>query len=574
MVSINRVAREHPDLRRTAGSSPSPRRLTATSGSSSPTQVRHQRLLHRETRKACPPQLPARRRRGPRPRRRRRGPSGSGRGGHRAPRRRPTPRARARPPQPPRDARSAARRAGGGTMNAARAAAAFGQRSAGRFSSSRRMKRASQRGQSGRRARGFGNGGSQVSVRHREAALALVGRRSGQRVEERGAEAVEVGRRAQRLAPELLRAHVGGRADRLLGAGDIDRAFERPGQTEVGQADATVGLDEDVGGLEVAVDHAALVQMGEDVEKLRREVGHLRDRQRTFGHPVGDGLPVDPLHGDGGRTVALDELEDSHDAGVGELAADPHLAAHPLAPGVVEAAVEDLERHPLVELGVAGEPDLGLAAAAERPLEPPARREPIGHGGGVAAAPGDRVRAASMDLWWSSTVRYRHCRIRVPQAGSPCTTLEKRAPGWEPTEGGVCEGVGGSALSPMLMSLAQQVRTRVGRGFKASRSGSRTRTHSPPVPGPTLWHFLDPLAPPLWGRHPACLMQPGWLGWASACLMQRGWLWDRQPARLRYNVGHGNKRGHPEAGSEAEGEAGTHGLSRGRRSRVVLLSTY
>ena len=59
--------------------------------------------------------------------------------------------------------------------------------------------------------------------------------------------------------PRLLRGHVAGRADDCAGVREIAVAFDALGQAEVGDVRRAVGVEQDVAGLEVAVQDAALV---------------------------------------------------------------------------------------------------------------------------------------------------------------------------------------------------------------------------------------------------------------------------------------------------------------------------
>ena len=88
--------------------------------------------------------------------------------------------------------------------------------------------------------------------------LDLGGVAPGEQVVQRGAQGVEVGERGL-LARELLIGRVAGRAERggnLLAHGPGRAGLELVrGNAEVDHAHAVIGIDEDVAGLDVAVDH-------------------------------------------------------------------------------------------------------------------------------------------------------------------------------------------------------------------------------------------------------------------------------------------------------------------------------
>jgi hypothetical protein len=115
------------------------------------------------------------------------------------------------------------------------------------------------------------------------------GGRADEEVEDGGAESVDVGALVERLAAELLRRHVGeGSHD---GAGDAEAGDARHGaadegvvvrggvgggdEAEVGDVGDAVAIEEDVGGLEVAVDDAESGGLDEclgDAEEVGRDV--------------------------------------------------------------------------------------------------------------------------------------------------------------------------------------------------------------------------------------------------------------------------------------------------------------
>ena len=183
----------------------------------------------------------------------------------------------------------------------------------------------------------------------------------------------------QRPPQELLGAHVRRGADGGLGARHVGGLGEIAGETEVGELEAAVGVEQQVGGLDVAVQDLLGVQRRESFEHLAGGVDDLGDRQRPALQPVGEAAAGHPLHDDGEAVSGLDELEDADQAGVLEGAAELDLAAQPLAGGGGEIGAKDLDRHRLAELEVLGEPDLGLAALAEQADRRPALRQP-GHG--------------------------------------------------------------------------------------------------------------------------------------------------------------------------------------------------
>jgi hypothetical protein len=139
-------------------------------------------------------------------------------------------------------------------------------------------------------------------------------------------------------AEHLLRGHVPGGAHeepgpRQLGAGlDRPRELRRqgPGEAEVEELHP-VGRQEDVRGLEVAVDDPGRVQGLEGAEDAAGERGRLRRRKGPAAQPVGQGLSLQQLHGDEELAVVLADLVDLADVRVIDGGGGAGLAPEALA---------------------------------------------------------------------------------------------------------------------------------------------------------------------------------------------------------------------------------------------------
>ena len=112
---------------------------------------------------------------------------------------------------------------------------------------------------------------------------------------EQRAEAEEIGAMIGGPAAHLLRRHVAHRAEDDAGAGlrrrgsrrlaDADSLrVDQLGQAEVEDLDAAVIGEEDVVGLEVAVNDPLVVRRGEPVRDLSRVIDRLARRQRRAIH--------------------------------------------------------------------------------------------------------------------------------------------------------------------------------------------------------------------------------------------------------------------------------------------------
>ena len=118
--------------------------------------------------------------------------------------------------------------------------------------------------------------------------VAAANGRSGQQLVEHHAEREDVAARVERLARGLLRRHVGDRADDHAGPrvrADHARVsrrrragFEQLGQAEVGELGVAVLRDEDVVGLDVAVQDAGGVRGRQAVGDADEQVDDLAPR--------------------------------------------------------------------------------------------------------------------------------------------------------------------------------------------------------------------------------------------------------------------------------------------------------
>jgi len=122
-------------------------------------------------------------------------------------------------------------------------------------------------------------------------------------VEQRRAERVEIAARVDGAA-ELFDRHVAEGADERAAVGDLFEQLAR--DAEIHQRERSVGAQNEVGGLHVAVEHAALVQVGEHVQCLPRECFYVLGLQGPTAQPRRERLALDQL---------LREIEPQVDSG-------------------------------------------------------------------------------------------------------------------------------------------------------------------------------------------------------------------------------------------------------------------
>ena len=102
---------------------------------------------------------------------------------------------------------------------------------------------------------------------------AAKGTSPGGRLHQHQGQGVDVGLGVERLAPHLLGGGVAGGADHGAGRFGPGRLGQGPGQTEVGDADPALVVEEQVGRLDVPVDQAAPVGVVEGAGPRRRPRG-------------------------------------------------------------------------------------------------------------------------------------------------------------------------------------------------------------------------------------------------------------------------------------------------------------
>ena len=201
------------------------------------------------------------------------------------------------------------------------------------------------------------------------------------------------------IGDHLLRRHVGRRADGDADTGEhgLRRGIAHGARhAEVDDEGVLVG-DEDVVGLDVAMDDAGAVGLGEGVGDLAKPAHRQRNGDRPLAvDAFPEGLAIDQGHDvveqrsfarqddrpaqDDSDLAAIDEAED---VGVLELGGDADFAEEAItAQRGGEVGAQHLDRHLPLVADILGDPDRGHAALPEQALEPVAslerRREAAG----------------------------------------------------------------------------------------------------------------------------------------------------------------------------------------------------
>ena len=136
---------------------------------------------------------------------------------------------------------------------------------------------------------------------------------------EDGAERVDVGARPDRadVARRLLGRHVVGRAEDVAGLTQPILSIQLLGQAEVGDLRLTIGREQDIGGLEVAMNDAVLMGMLHGAGQLFDQRCRLaRGEADVFAKPLRQRTAGQKLEREVGIATVFAEIVDMHDAGM------------------------------------------------------------------------------------------------------------------------------------------------------------------------------------------------------------------------------------------------------------------
>ena len=219
------------------------------------------------------------------------------------------------------------------------------------------------------RRRRFGHG-REVLHRDLDGRVAAERDDAGEQLVEHDADGVQVRRLVDRRALGLFRGEVLGGPDDRAGFRHLARARAR--DPEVGHLQASLGIDEHVVRLDVAMDDAVPVREPERGEDLAGVVDRELDRRG----PAGDDqllerATVEVLHRDVVGALGLASVVDRNDVRMREARRVLGLAAEALDELLVAgvALVQDLDRDATAEHLVFGEIDVRHAAHAELALD-------------------------------------------------------------------------------------------------------------------------------------------------------------------------------------------------------------
>jgi hypothetical protein len=200
----------------------------------------------------------------------------------------------------------------------------------------------------------------------RERILGAVRRVADEHFVQHDAETVEIGAAVDRAAARLFGTHVVRRADDRAGAGHAQRGFVRARDAEIGEDGRAVFAQQDVVGLDVAVDDAFFLRIGKRRGDLARDAQRQRGRERRA--VAGQHLAAaDVFHRDVMQVAGVADVMDAHDVAVMQLGGDARFAQEAFA----EVRIDEqrrrhhLERDFAVDRFLDRQIDRRHAAAAE-----------------------------------------------------------------------------------------------------------------------------------------------------------------------------------------------------------------
>ena len=143
------------------------------------------------------------------------------------------------------------------------------------------------------------------------------------------------------------------------------------GDAEVEELDATVDGDEQVVGLDVAVDDARPVRGGEPARDLGGDGERGAHRQRTAGEPRAQRLALEQLRDQVRHALGPPDVEHDEQVRMGDRADRARLLREPAEPLLVRAELgrQDLDGDGAADARIARSPHLAHATRAERCLD-------------------------------------------------------------------------------------------------------------------------------------------------------------------------------------------------------------
>ena len=246
------------------------------------------------------------------------------------------------------------------------------------------MMRSSSAGIVGMQARGRNWGAIENGIEDQAGGVAAEGERSGGHFVENCAEGEQIGAGVEFFAANLFGRHVRHGAERRTGTGEmfgidpeggessgggfgLDARVRNLGEAEVEDFGVAAFGDEEVGGLDVAVNDAFGMGGIEGVGNFDGEIEEAVQLHGAAGDEMLESLALETFHGDEGLAIFLADIMDGADVGMVESGGGFGFAAK-AAEGLgifSEVVGEKFQSYEAVEAGVLSLVDDSHASAAE-----------------------------------------------------------------------------------------------------------------------------------------------------------------------------------------------------------------
>ena len=202
-----------------------------------------------------------------------------------------------------------------------------------------------------------------------EEGIGAEGRAAGERFVKNGPERIDIAGNGELagFAAGLFGRHVAGGADDRTGDGEIGFEVELTREAEVGDAWFALFIDEDVGGLEIAMEDALLMGVVNGLGNFPDERGSLREGKGACAEGISETFAFDEFHGEEVVAVFPADFVNGNDVGMAEArdGLGLNFEAADFLLGSERASEDDFEGNDAVEAFLAGLVNDAHAALAD-----------------------------------------------------------------------------------------------------------------------------------------------------------------------------------------------------------------
>ena len=227
--------------------------------------------------------------------------------------------------------------------------------------------------------------------------------------------------RRMSFSARLFGRHIGGRPKHLSVKRDRNLANFPSGQTKIHEVRLPIAIDQNVGRLEVAVDHAAIMSVLKGVDNCRADFGGLAHRGLLAREPIVERNAADEITDDVHRVAVASHLVHAHDIWMLKLSGRAGFSQKFFEILVIEpTTMRNLDGHRAVELAVSRFPNRAESSDSEefdqvevcQRLQRWGRQRVLIRSGKTKAAAANR--ACNLDNWCISRGFKELAAMRTP----------------------------------------------------------------------------------------------------------------------------------------------------------------